>query len=117
MPPADASGSMNLSTERLELVPAAAELIRLEIIDPQALGQRLDASIASGWPPEEVKGTLAFFANQMDTGVTGDGWGVYYWVARADGETPRTLVGSGGFMSKPDADGAVEVGYGTLDEG
>ncbi len=58
---------------------------------------------------------LAFFAGQMDAGVTGDGWGIYYWVALADG-VPRILVGSGGFMSKPDANGAVEIGYGTLDQ-
>ncbi len=107
---------MNILTERLELVPATAELIRLEISDPAALGQRLNASIPAGWPPEEVKGVLAFFADQMDLGVTGDGWGIYYWITQAGGDRPRTLVGSGGFMSKPDANGAVGIGYGTLDQ-
>ncbi len=106
---------MNILTERLELVPATAELIRLEISDPQTLGQRLDAAIPAGWPPEEVKGVLAFFAKQMDVGVTGDGWGVYYWVTQASVDRSRTLVGSGGFMSKPE-NNSVEIGYGTLDE-
>lgn len=102
-------------TERLELVPATAALIRLEISDPQALGQRLDAAIPAGWPPEEVKGVLAFFADQMDAGVTGDGWGIYYWVMQGGGGRPCTLAGSGGFMGKPE-NGSVEIGYGTLDE-
>lgn len=104
---------MNISTKRLELLPATAELIRLEISDPQALGLRLGAVIPYDWPPEEVKGALAFFAEQMDVGVTGGGWGVYYWVTLAEGAMPRTLVGSGGFKSKPDASGTVKVGYGT----
>ena len=116
MPRAGACRHMNISTERLALVPATAELIRLEISDAQALGQRLDAGSSSGRPPEEVKGVLDFFAGQMDAGVTGDGWSIYYWVTHAGGGRPRTLVGSGGFMSKPDANGAVEIGYGTLDE-
>ncbi len=116
MPRADACSRMNLQTARLELVPATAELIRLEISDPHALGHRLNAGIPAGWPPEEVKGVLEFFAGQMDTGVTGDGWGIYYWVTQAGGDRPHTLVGSGGFMSKPNVNGAVEIGYGTLDE-
>lgn len=106
---------MNILTTRLELVLATAELIRLEISDPQALGQRLNANIPAGWPPEEVKGALAFFAGQMDAGVTGDGWGVYYWVALAGDDGPRTLVGSGGFKGKPEK-GVMEIGYGTLDK-
>ena len=107
---------MNIQTTRLKLVPATAALIRLEISAPQALGQPLNADIPAGWPPEEVKDVLDFFAGQMEAGVTGDGWGIYYWVTQSDGPTPRTLVGSGGFMSRPDASGAVEIGYGTLGE-
>jgi len=105
---------MNIHTPRLELQPATAELIRLEISDPPTLGRRLRAAVPAGWPPEEVKGVLGFFADQIDAGITGDGWGIYYWVAQAQDGAPRTLVGSGGFMSKPDGDGAVEIGYGTL---
>ena len=106
---------MNILTARLELVPATAELIRLELSDPQALGQRLDAVIPAGWPPEQVRGLLEFFADQMDAGVTGDGWGVCYWVTLADSTMPRTLVGSSGFKGKPE-NSAVEIGYGTLGE-
>ena len=47
--------------------------------------------------------------------MTGDGWGIFYWIAQSDGATSRILVGSG-FMSRPEASGAVEIGYGTLGE-
>ncbi|WP_410505097.1 GNAT family N-acetyltransferase [Hymenobacter sp. BRD67] len=30
---------------------------------------------------------------------------------KAEGDTPRTLVGTGGFMGPPDAAGVVELGY------
>lgn len=106
---------MNILTARLELIPATAELMHQEISDPQALGQRLNAHIPAGWPPEEVRDVLGFFADQMDAGVTGNGWGIYYRVTLADSATPRTLIGSGGFMSKLNGD-TVEVGYGTLEE-
>ncbi len=103
---------MSIRSERLELVPATAELLRLEDRDPLALAGPLNAAIPAEWPPEEVRGVLGFFAELMDTGVTGDGWGTYYWVAHLE-DTPPVLVGSGGFKSRPDG-GAVEIGYGTL---
>ncbi len=106
---------MRIQTARLELIPATAALIRLEDSSPLALATPLNAAIPAGWPPEEVRDVLGFFADQMDAGVTGDGWGIYYWVMLGDTAMPRTLVGSGGFMSKPNG-GLVEVGYGTITE-
>lgn len=107
---------MNIQTQRLELIPATVEMLRLEDSSPLALAAPLNAAIPAEWPPEEVRGVLGFFADQMDAGVTGDGWGIYYWVTLGGADAPRTLVGSGGFMSKPVEGGAVEIGYGTLTE-
>lgn len=97
----------------MELIPATAELLRLEDSDPLALATPLSAAIPLEWPPEEVREVLGFFADQMDAGVTGGGWGIYYWIARDRSDAPAVLVGSGGFMSKPSG-GRVEVGYGTM---
>ena len=104
---------MNIKTTRLELIPATAELLRLEDSQPLALATPLNAAIPEDWPPEEVRDVLGFFADQMDAGVTGDGWVNYYWIAHTDDGAPPVLVGSGGFMSRPSG-GAVEIGYGTL---
>ena len=97
----------------MELIPATAELLRLEDSNPLALATPLNAAIPSEWPPEEVRGVLGFFADRMDAGVTGDGWGIYYWIARNGSDAPAVLVGSGGFMSRPNGS-QVELGYGTL---
>ncbi len=104
---------MNIHTTRLKLIPATAKLIRLEDSTPLALAVPLGAAIPREWPPEEVRDVLGFFADQMDAGVTGEGWGIYYWVAHTDNGAPAVLVGSGGFMSKPSG-GQVELGYGVL---
>ena len=104
---------MNLQTQRLELIPATAELLHMENDQPLALATPLNALISGDWPPEEVRGALSFFADQMDAGVTGDGWVTYYWITHSEGDCPPILVGSGGFMSRPKS-GAVEIGYGTL---
>ena len=95
------------------MIPATAELLRLEDTQPLALATPLNAAIPGDWPPEEVRGVLGFFADQMDAGVTGDGWVNYYWIAHTGDGAPPVLVGSGGFKSKPQS-GAVEIGYGTL---
>ena len=105
---------MNRQTTRLELVPATAALLRLEASNPSALATPLNAAVPAGWPPEEVRDVLGFFADQMDLGVTGDGWVTYYWIAQPGDEVPPILVGSGGFMKKPDENGSVEIGYGVL---
>ncbi|QKG54542.1 GNAT family N-acetyltransferase [Hymenobacter sp. BRD67] len=39
------------------------------------------------------------------------GWYNWYALRKAEGDTPRTLVGTGGFMGPPDAAGVVELGY------
>ena len=72
---------MNIQTTRLQLIPATAALLRLEDSDPLALAPLLNAAIPADWPPEEVRDVLGFFADQMDAGMTGDGWVTYYWVA------------------------------------
>ena len=105
--------AMNLRTSRLELIPATAELLRLEDGSPLALAIPLNAVIPIEWPPEEVRGVLGFFADQMDAGVTGDSWVNYCWIAHTTDGAPPVLVGSGGFKSKP-VNGLVELGYGTL---
>lgn len=125
---------MLLHSPRLQYILATAELIRLEINEPQALEQRLNASIPAEWPPESVRDALEFFAAQRDAAPVEDVWGIYYWLANdvnhninqdvnnvndsglgGIGNVARTLVGSGGFTRPPDANGVVEIGYGTLE--
>ncbi len=107
---------MKIRTSRLELVPATAELIRLEISNHVALGQVLDAVIPTAWPPESVRDVLEFFAQELEANPNTEGFSGYYWLLNEPIAGQRTLIGSGGFKGKPNADGTVEVGYGVLPE-
>ncbi len=107
---------MKILTSRLELVPATAALIRLEIGNPVKLGQALDAFVPAAWPPESVLPVLEFFAQELEANPNTEGFSGYYWLDTESSAGRRTLIGSGGFKGKPDADGSVEVGYGVLPE-
>lgn len=107
-----------LLTPRLELLPATPQTLRWELHDHALLGRALNANIPPSWPPENLRDALEFFAQRMEAQTGPPGWGVYYWIARNEvtAVNARTLVGSGGFKGAPDANGSVEIGYGTLPE-
>lgn len=107
---------MKITTSRLQLVPATAALHRLEINSHDALARELDAVIPPAWPPENLRDALEFFAQQLAPRPELDGWRAWYWLANEGGAEKRMLVGSGGFKSRPDETGMVEIGYGTLEE-
>lgn len=97
-------------TPRLRLVPATAELTRLEIDNAKELFRHLGASPVTDWPPDELKDVLALFARQLEETPELVGWLSWYWVLRSP--VREALVGSGGFKGSP-VDGVVEVGYST----
>ena len=107
---------MNILTSRLELVPVTAWLICLEIGNPVKLGQALDAFVPAAWPPESLRDVLPFFAQELEANPNTEGFSGYYWLSTPEISGQRTLIGSGGFKGKPDADGTVEVGYSVLPE-
>ena len=107
---------MRVHTRRLELVPATAEHVRWEINNHAQLGQALAATIPQSWPPESTRDALDFFARMLEGSPDRQGWMSYYWISRAEDLGPRVLIGGGGFMGRPDAEGVVEVGYSVLPE-
>jgi RimJ/RimL family protein N-acetyltransferase len=55
---------------------------------------------------------MDFFLEQMEQrGTEVAGWLGWYAVAHATDSRTATLVGTGGYMGPPDADGMVEIGY------
>ena len=103
---------MNISTARMVLVPATAELVALEIRDNEALGRALGAEVLAEWPPEQVVDALPWFLEQLEAKPALFGWLGWYGLRQRDGEQPL-LVASGGFFGLPEA-GVVEVGYSVL---
>lgn len=88
----------------------------MEIGNPIALGRALRAVVPTAWPPESVQDVLAFFAQELEANPNTEGFSGYYWLTTQENAEQTTLIGSGGFKGKPDADGTVEIGYGVLPE-
>ena len=103
-----------IRTARLELVPATADTHRMELSRHIALSRALHRAIVpANWPPDEVRDVLEWFAQGLESEPDNYTWNAYYWIAQ-DSTAGRILVGSGGFKGRPDANGAVEIGYSVL---
>ena len=89
-----------LISERLRLVPLMGRMKAAMQVSRDAFAEAIGASLPEGWPefPEAFQG---------DTADPTTEWTGYLFLSR-DG---TALVGNGGFVAPPDADGVVEIGY------
>lgn len=73
----------------------------------------LGAALPADWPPGEYnREAMRYFLAQLTAGGrTAAGWYGWYALRKAEGDTPRTLVGAGGFLGPPDAEATTEIGY------
>ena len=103
-----------ISTERLELVPATAELARAALEGPDALGTPLGSAVPSTWPPEYLdRAAFEFTLERLGEGPEQAGWWLHF-VVRPGGPAGRLLIGSAGYKGPPSPDGVVEIGYGIV---
>ncbi len=97
----------------MTLVPATAELIGLELDDPDALGCALQADVPPNWPPALIRDALPWFRSQLEADPALSGWLCWYGMVRNAEGGAALLAASGGFMGPP-VEGIVEVGYSIL---
>ncbi|MFC2078813.1 GNAT family N-acetyltransferase [Candidatus Bipolaricaulota bacterium] len=99
-----------IATSRLRLIPATADLVRLEIENPDAFFGHLEVESTCDWPSESLADALPHFLERLESDPSSVGWLAWYWVHK----TPRSsqLIGGGGFKGAPE-DGTVEIGYET----
>lgn len=104
-----------LDTLRMALVPATAEIVKMDIAGGLALGQALGVDVPAAWPPEMMADARPWFAEQLqDTALVG--WLCWYGVVRGVDGASSVLAASGGFLGPPSDDGTVEIGYSVLPE-
>lgn len=99
-------------TPRLLLVAASRALLTAELHKPQYFPALLGAALPTDWPPGEYdQEAMRYFLEELTAGGrTAAGWYGWYALRKAEGDTPRTLVGAGGFLGPPDATGTTKVG-------
>jgi ribosomal-protein-alanine N-acetyltransferase len=101
-------------TDRLELIPATAELTQAALDGQRALAITLGASVPASWPPEFLDApALEFTLKRLKEGAEQAGWWLYF-VVLPRGDTGRLLIGSAGYKGPPSPDGMVEIGYGIV---
>lgn len=106
---------LHLRTERLQLVAATPELARAELADAQRLGRLLHAHVPPTWPaPLNDESSQRWTVEALAAHPDAVGWYAWYFLHREHGEL--RAIGVGGFRGRPDAAGAVEVGYSIVPE-
>jgi ribosomal-protein-alanine N-acetyltransferase len=100
-------------TPRLTILAASRALLTAELHKPQYFSALLGAVLPPDWPPSDYdRDTMQYFLDQLTAGGrTAAGWYSWYALRKAEDEVPRTLVGAGGFMGPPTADGTAEISY------
>jgi RimJ/RimL family protein N-acetyltransferase len=94
-----------IETINLRLVPCEPAHLEAIIEDPKSLGPLLGVAIPGGWPHFPEAMPHAYASLKADPSLRAWGFLLFVHVAEC------VLVGSGGFKGRPDASGAVEVGY------
>ena len=100
-------------TPRLLLLAASRALLTAELHKPRYFPVLLGAALPADWPPGEYdRPAMEYFLECLTAGGRdAAGWYGWYALRKAEGDTPRTLVGAGGFLGPPDAAGTAEIGY------
>lgn len=98
-------------TPRLTILAASRALLTAELHKPQYFPTLLGAAIPTDWPPADYSlAAMQYGLEQLTAGGrTAAGWYGWYALRKATADTPRTLVGVGGFLGPPDAAGQAEI--------
>ena len=108
---------MRLTTDRLELVAATAELARADLTDRALFARLLGARVPPEWPPPlNDEASMEWAARMHESNPGAHGWGMWYFMLRDEVSGARVAIGNGGFKGPPTPEGAVEIGYSLLEE-
>ena len=94
-----------MQTARLTLLPCALAHVEALIAGPQAFEEVFGLRVIDGYL--EFPEALAFTLEQLQAVATPE-WGSHLFIHTID----KALIGLGGYVGAPDANGQVEIGYG-----
>jgi ribosomal-protein-alanine N-acetyltransferase len=103
-----------VTTDRLILIPATANILQAELEDRDRLAFLLGAQIPYNWPLDEYLEVVPIFLEALRIDPPPLGWQAWYWLKKEATPEKPTLIGGGGFLGEPDRSGTVEIGYSVL---
>jgi RimJ/RimL family protein N-acetyltransferase len=105
-----------IRTARLQLIPATIASLSAELAGREALAAELGLDVPESWPPELYdEPATRYTLDALKRAPADEGWWMYY-VAEPREAGKAGLVGVVGYKGPPNAEGVVEIGYGTLPE-
>lgn len=96
----------------MTLVAAISELVIADIEGRTQLAVMLDAEVPDNWPPELYELEPMKYALRQLADPAEQGWS--FWYLLTGPPEKRVVLGICGFKGRPDATGAVEIGYSVL---
>jgi len=101
-----------IRTDRLDLMPATAELLHAELAGAGRFHAVIGKRVPADWPPDLYdEGAIRHYLALLTGAPGSERWGTYYIARRKTGDEGSVLVGVGAFKGAPDSEGTVEVGY------
>jgi len=94
-----------IQTSRLQLLPCTLQYFEALLHGNEALAQILGIDVPEQWTEYPEMVLVAYDKLRNDPSLLG--WFFYLAIHKAD----NRLIGTAGFKGRPDADGAVEIGY------
>jgi len=99
---------LSLETERLRLIAADANLIRMELNDRPALFAALCVKSPTDWPPPlNDDASFGYFLGALENDPSFAGWGYWYVIEKQSNQP----IGICGFKGRPNEAAAAEIGY------
>jgi RimJ/RimL family protein N-acetyltransferase len=107
---------MEISLQRLKLIPASLEMIKAEIESPVQLAELLNAQKPYNWPPPlNNENSQKYYLDFITQNPDSMGWGMWYFLLKNNSNKKDILVGNGGFKGGPNKNGEVEIGYSVIE--
>ncbi|HEX7071744.1 MAG TPA: GNAT family N-acetyltransferase [Rhodothermales bacterium] len=104
-----------ISTPRLHLIPATPAHLRAELEGRAAFEAAIGFAVPENWPPDLYdREATQYILGLLEQLPEPSPWWLYYVVLRV--EEGDVVVGTVGYKGDPDAEGIVEIGYGTLSQ-
>jgi RimJ/RimL family protein N-acetyltransferase len=103
---------VTIRTDRLDLVAATLDHLEAELRSPSELARLLGAIVPADWPPGEYdRQAIEVFRSRLAEDRGAAGWYGWYAIRRSSEPPGGTVIGAGGYLGPPGADGTVEIGY------
>jgi ribosomal-protein-alanine N-acetyltransferase len=102
------TSKLRLDADRLTLEPFTLDFI--DALERREDAERLvGARIPDEWPDEELRGLVSLYTGWLRGDPSVVGYGPWMVIARDE----KAVVGSAGFVGKPDEERTIELGFGT----